>query len=296
MSYDSDHKNIDYRSTLSLTRVHNALARENPDRVAESRPVSLWISLGAIAVAAIGAASFGANRGFGLSGPVDYNKFGANYRPVAPPAVVPDDSGKVQDPFKLGEKVYKNKCVTCHLPNGLGQPGQYPPLDGSEWVTGGTERMATIIGFGLAGPITVKGQTYSSAIMPPHGPPVLTLPELAAVMTYIRGSWSNKADAGECRRSHRLYQTSRRTHRPIVRSRTEQDPRGANAHRSGGAGARVSPGCSGVGCRSRHRTLRRPRRRKKIRLLNEASCAHAPLPPSLPLSILTLHFLTALPA
>jgi mono/diheme cytochrome c family protein len=194
MSYDSDHKNIDYRSTLSLTRVHNALARENPDRVAESRPVSLWISLGAIAVAAIGAASFGANRGFGLSGPVDYNKFGANYRPVAPPAVVPEDSGKAQDPFKLGEKVYKNKCVTCHLPNGLGQPGQYPPLDGSEWVTGGTERMAMIIGFGLAGPITVKGQTYSSAIMPPHGPPVLTLPELAAVMTYIRGSWSNKAD------------------------------------------------------------------------------------------------------
>ena len=83
MSHEHDHQNIDYRSTLSLTRVHNALARENPDRVAESRPVSLWISLGAIAVAAIGAANFGANRGFGSDGQVGYNKFGVSYKPVA---------------------------------------------------------------------------------------------------------------------------------------------------------------------------------------------------------------------
>ena len=38
--------------------------------------------------------------------------------------------------------------------------------------------------------------------MPPHGPPVLTLPEFAAVLTYIRGSWSNKADPVSVRRRH----------------------------------------------------------------------------------------------
>ena len=80
--------------------------------------------------------------------------------------MIPETDGPV-DPRKLGEKVYKNKCVTCHLPNGLGQPGQYPPLDGSEWVQGGTERMASIVGFGLSGPVSVKGQTFSAAIMSP---------------------------------------------------------------------------------------------------------------------------------
>jgi mono/diheme cytochrome c family protein len=194
MSHDHDPENIDYRSTLSLTRVHNALARENPDRVAESRPVSLWISLGAIAVAAIGAANFGANRGFGTGGLVNYNKFGASYKPVEPPPVVPETDGGTVDPFKLGEKVYKKTCISCHMPNGVGQPGQYPPLDGSEWVLGGTERMAAIVGYGLTGPVTVKGQTYSAAIMTPHGPPVLSAAEFAGVLTYVRGSWSNKAE------------------------------------------------------------------------------------------------------
>ncbi|MGI8605258.1 MAG: c-type cytochrome [Verrucomicrobiales bacterium] len=186
--------NIDYRSTLNVARVHNATARENPERHAESRPISLWVSLAAIVIASIGATYFGANVGFGAAvAPLSYNKFGLNYQPKIPPS----DAGVVDegpvDPLVEGAKVYKSVCTNCHQINGLGVPGQYPPLDGSEWVIGSDERLAAIVSYGMTGPVTVKGQTFGAAVMPPHKPPTISSKKLAYVMTYIRNSWGNKA-------------------------------------------------------------------------------------------------------
>jgi mono/diheme cytochrome c family protein len=192
MNPDSN-QNIDYRTTLNVARVHNATARENPDRFAESRPVSLWVSLGAIALSAIGATYFGSNVGFGAAGSVNYNKFGASYQPQPPPYEGPGAEAGPVDPIAEGEKVYKSICVNCHQQNGLGVPGQYPPLDGSEWVIGSDERVAAIVGYGLSGPVTVKGQSFGAAVMVPHRPPVLTPKKLAYVISYIRNAWSNRA-------------------------------------------------------------------------------------------------------
>jgi mono/diheme cytochrome c family protein len=178
--------NIDYRSTLNVARVHNATARENPDRLAETRPISLWVALAAIVMASVGAGYFGANASLG------YNKFGVNYQPQVPPSDLGTAEGPV-DPMEQGAKVYSSVCVNCHQKNGLGVPGQYPPLDGSEWVIGSDERLAGIVAYGLTGPVTVRGQTYASAVMPPHKPPTLSAQKLAYVMSYIRNAWSNKA-------------------------------------------------------------------------------------------------------
>jgi mono/diheme cytochrome c family protein len=192
MSTDPNSQNIDYRSTISVARVHNALARENPDRVAESRPVSLWITLGAIAVTALGFTFYGAQRGTASGEAMNYNKFGASYQPRPPEALVPETGGGGISLYALGEKVYKGKgCVACHMPNGQGSPGVFPPLAGSEWVLGSTERLAALVAYGLMGPLTVKGQQYGSAIMPAHAPPVLSPKEFAAVLTYIRQEWGN---------------------------------------------------------------------------------------------------------
>lgn len=194
MSTDHHSHNIDYRSTLNVARVHNALAREHPDRVAESRPVSLWITLGAMAVTALGFTFYGAQRGTGPDDMVNYNKFGASYQPRTPEALVPETGGDGPSLAAIGEKVYKGKgCVACHQPNGQGTPGVYPPLAGSEWVLGSTERLASLVAYGLMGPLTVKGQQYGSAIMPAHAPPILTPKEFAAVLTYIRQGWGNTA-------------------------------------------------------------------------------------------------------
>jgi len=192
MSTDHPSHNIDYRSTLNVARVHNALSREHPDRVAESRPVSLWVTLGAIAVTALGFTFYGSQRGTGSDDTMNYNKFGASYQPRTPQALVEETKGTGPSLYAIGEKVYKGKgCVACHQANGMGTPGVYPPLAGSEWVLGSTERLAALVAYGLMGPLTVKGQQYGAAIMPAHAPPTLTPKEFAAVLTFIRQGWGN---------------------------------------------------------------------------------------------------------
>lgn len=91
-----------------------------------------------------------------------------------------------------GAEVYGRTCVACHQMTGQGVPAVFPPLDGSPYVTGdNVERMASIMLYGLMGPINVKGAQFNSA-MTPQGA-MLNDEELAAVANYCRSSWSNKA-------------------------------------------------------------------------------------------------------
>ena len=91
-----------------------------------------------------------------------------------------------------GGALYATHCAACHQVNGKGVPGAFPPLDESPYVTSeNTERLAGILVYGLMGPITVLGTTYNN-VMPGLGQ-TLKNNELAAIASYIRGSWSNSA-------------------------------------------------------------------------------------------------------
>lgn len=90
-----------------------------------------------------------------------------------------------------GKTVYDTICATCHNPDGLGKPGQAPPLAGSEWVNAkGFHRLAQIPERGLNGEVTVKGQKWNLSMAAMGAG--LSDSDLAAVLTYIRGSWGNK--------------------------------------------------------------------------------------------------------
>ena len=91
----------------------------------------------------------------------------------------------------LGKQFYDNVCALCHNPDGSGKPGQAPPFVGSDIVLGGPGRMIRIPLAGLTGPIQVKGQEWNLS-MPAMGA-AMTDEQLAAVLTYIRQSWGNKA-------------------------------------------------------------------------------------------------------
>jgi mono/diheme cytochrome c family protein len=91
-----------------------------------------------------------------------------------------------------GKKVYDSLCLACHMANGTGVPGMYPPLADTDWVTGDKERLIQITIQGLSGEIEVNGVTYNN-IMPPNSH--LSNQEIADVLTYIRQSFGN--DAGE---------------------------------------------------------------------------------------------------
>jgi mono/diheme cytochrome c family protein len=92
-----------------------------------------------------------------------------------------------------GKVVYESVCALCHNPDGAGKPNQAPPLAGSEWVAGSPARLIRIPLYGLGGPITVKGQVMTFPSSMPAMGAALPDDDLAAVLTYMRQAWGNKA-------------------------------------------------------------------------------------------------------
>lgn len=91
-----------------------------------------------------------------------------------------------------GKVVYEANCGLCHNPDGTGKPGQAPPLAGSEWVMAkGFTRLAHIPLAGLAGKVTVEGKDWNMSMAAMGA--TLSDSDLAAVLSYIRSSWGNKA-------------------------------------------------------------------------------------------------------
>jgi glucose/arabinose dehydrogenase/mono/diheme cytochrome c family protein len=89
-----------------------------------------------------------------------------------------------------GEKIFNLYCATCHQKDGKGATGRFPPLAGTDWVTGDKKRLIGVILYGLEGNIVVNGETFINA-MPQHS--FLSDEETASVLTYIRQNFGNKA-------------------------------------------------------------------------------------------------------
>ncbi|WP_354328923.1 PVC-type heme-binding CxxCH protein [Pedobacter sp. CG_S7] len=100
--------------------------------------------------------------------------------------------------FVKGRAIYAKEgfCNTCHQPDGKGlESSGFPPLKQSEWVLGNEERLIKLTLKGLQGPIEVLGKKYSGQVpMTPFGG-MLNDEELAAVLTYVRNAFGNKASA-----------------------------------------------------------------------------------------------------
>jgi uncharacterized protein len=92
-----------------------------------------------------------------------------------------------------GALVFSRTCIACHGVDGKGLALAFPPLDGSQWLTGNPQRPIDIVMRGLIGKITVGTQEFN-AVMPPLGE-ALTDQEIADVLTYVRQRWSNDAAA-----------------------------------------------------------------------------------------------------
>jgi mono/diheme cytochrome c family protein len=67
-----------------------------------------------------------------------------------------------------------------------------PPLAGINIVTGNKPELIKIILKGYDKPAKINGESYQN-VMPPHS--WLTDQQIADVLTYIRKSWGNGADA-----------------------------------------------------------------------------------------------------
>jgi len=102
-------------------------------------------------------------------------------------AALADDPNKVWtiDELKTrGEQVYAANCVACHQANGKGVPNAFAALDGSQVVNGAKAHNIEVL---------LNGQDTPAypAAMPAWKQ--LSDTEIAAVITYTRNTWSNKA-------------------------------------------------------------------------------------------------------
>src|SRR6202171_5233957 len=90
-----------------------------------------------------------------------------------------------------GKMLFASKCAACHQASGLGG-GPYPPLAGNADVTApDTANLILTVLNGRSGPIQVNGKTFSGAM--PAWKDQISTEDIAAVLTYIRSAWTNKA-------------------------------------------------------------------------------------------------------
>lgn len=92
-----------------------------------------------------------------------------------------------------GAAVFSARCAACHQATGVGLPGVFPPLAGSEWVAGKPETLVAMVLHGINGPLTVQGNSYNGAM--PAFKDQLQDAEIAALLTHVRSTWGNKAGA-----------------------------------------------------------------------------------------------------
>jgi mono/diheme cytochrome c family protein/glucose/arabinose dehydrogenase len=97
--------------------------------------------------------------------------------------------------FAKGAEVFNREghCITCHQSDGKGLPAaQFPPIAGSEWITGSEERLIKLTLHGLQGPIKVNG-THYPGVVPMTPFKMLSDEEISAVLTFVRNTFGNKA-------------------------------------------------------------------------------------------------------
>jgi len=122
-----------------------------------------------------------------------------NGREVTPRPEKPLESdlkGRDLELFTKGKAIYDREgfCVTCHQADGRGIAASgSPSLAGTHWVVGSEERLIKLTLKGLNGPIEVLGKQYPGDVPMTPFEGLLSDEEVAAVLTFVRNSFGNKA-------------------------------------------------------------------------------------------------------
>ncbi len=173
-------------SDEQIQKIHAILLREKPEPTEGYSPLPL-VLLGVMSACILFSAIY-LGRYSGGFDPLVYDEriLPGMLEAGAPAQAAPD-------PKAMGKRVFATICSACHQATGLGLPGIYPPLAGSEWALGPDDRIIRIVLDGVSGAIQVKGASFNNA-MPALGPQ-LKDEQIAGVLTYVRSEWGNNAPA-----------------------------------------------------------------------------------------------------
>lgn len=108
------------------------------------------------------------------------------------------EESDVKASIERGKAVYMQTCIACHQPTGLGIPGAFPPLAGTEYTGGDARRMIAMTLKGVNPPLKIKEMTYSIPMppLPTQFPMLADDGKLADVINYVRNSFGNKDEKG----------------------------------------------------------------------------------------------------
>lgn len=93
--------------------------------------------------------------------------------------------------IERGREVYSLQCMSCHMENGEGIEGAFPPVAKSDYLMADKKRSILQILNGASGEMKVNGKVYNAEM------PALPLSdqEVSDVLNYVRNNWGNKGDA-----------------------------------------------------------------------------------------------------
>lgn len=94
--------------------------------------------------------------------------------------------------IERGKEVYTLECQSCHMAEGEGLPGVYPPVAKTDYLKQPTPFLINIILKGQTGEIVVNGVTYNT---PMPAQDYLTDEKVSDVLNFIRNNWTNKGSA-----------------------------------------------------------------------------------------------------
>ena len=174
-----EHGRVRLEAIVAASWLPDIAAAKKIVAIASSKPLDVWNQ---------GAAKTAADR---LNGIAEVEK--PEFAELKAPAHL---SAEAKKQYLVGQKVYfrEGHCVTCHQPTGKGLDPAFPSIEKSPWVTSDTDRLIKIALYGLMGPLEVNGKKYDGQVpMTPFGG-MLKDDELAAVLTFVRNSFGNKAD------------------------------------------------------------------------------------------------------
>lgn len=86
-----------------------------------------------------------------------------------------------------GKRSYEQRCATCHLSNGEGIPGLYPPLQSSDFLQEDKHRIINVMLQGISGELIVNGKTYNGVMYPVYA----SDREIADMLNYVSMRFSN---------------------------------------------------------------------------------------------------------
>ncbi|WP_153797802.1 c-type cytochrome [Foetidibacter luteolus] len=103
----------------------------------------------------------------------------------------PQDKFDLKASIERGKEIYSTHCVFCHMAEGQGVEGAFPPVAKSDYLMADKKRSIKEIIYGVTGEMKVNGVVYNGEMKPTD----LNDTEVSDVLNFIRNSFGNKGEA-----------------------------------------------------------------------------------------------------